>query len=131
MASCHSITYIDGELLGDPLDIKMFESTGWVLDECNEASNQYAINDLILAYVRPTSSQLIKSMISFEEDDSIVENQYELAIVKRFDFESALQRMSVIVKNLKDNTFRSYVKGSPEKMKDLCNPESIPNDFHQ
>lgn len=30
MASCHSLTKIDGELSGDPLDLKMFSATGWV-----------------------------------------------------------------------------------------------------
>lgn len=35
MATCHSLTLIDGELTGDPLDIKMFEATQWVtLREC-------------------------------------------------------------------------------------------------
>ena len=54
MASCHSLTYINSELLGDPLDIKMFECTNWVLDECNNISNSIAIlNDVVLAYVRP------------------------------------------------------------------------------
>ena len=33
MASCAAVTYVDGELVGDPLDIAMFKSTGWVLDE--------------------------------------------------------------------------------------------------
>jgi len=33
MANCTSITFVDGELIGDPLDVKMFEATGWVLDE--------------------------------------------------------------------------------------------------
>jgi cation-transporting ATPase 13A2 len=33
MASCHSITYVNNELIGDPLEIKMFESTEWELDE--------------------------------------------------------------------------------------------------
>lgn len=33
LASCHSATYVDGELIGDPLDVKMFEATGWVLEE--------------------------------------------------------------------------------------------------
>ncbi len=28
LATCHSLTLIDGELTGDPLDIKMFESIG-------------------------------------------------------------------------------------------------------
>lgn len=30
MATCHSLTKIDGQLSGDPLDLKMFEATGWV-----------------------------------------------------------------------------------------------------
>jgi len=30
MATCHSLTWIDGELSGDPLDLKMFEATSWV-----------------------------------------------------------------------------------------------------
>mmetsp|Transcript_12683 Transcript_12683/g.21348 ORF Transcript_12683/g.21348 Transcript_12683/m.21348 type:complete len:470 (+) Transcript_12683:712-2121(+) len=33
MASCHAITYVQGELVGDPLEIKMFESTQWELNE--------------------------------------------------------------------------------------------------
>uniref|UniRef100_A0A8C7FBI3 ATPase 13A3 n=1 Tax=Oncorhynchus kisutch TaxID=8019 RepID=A0A8C7FBI3_ONCKI len=32
MATCHSLTKIDGQLSGDPLDLKMFEATGWVSD---------------------------------------------------------------------------------------------------
>lgn len=30
MATCHSLTRIEGELSGDPLDLKMFLSTNWV-----------------------------------------------------------------------------------------------------
>ena len=30
MATCHSLTLIEGKLSGDPLDVKMFEATGWV-----------------------------------------------------------------------------------------------------
>lgn len=30
MATCHSITRIDGQLNGDPLDLNMFKFTGWV-----------------------------------------------------------------------------------------------------
>jgi|LauGreDrversion2_2_1035103.scaffolds.fasta_scaffold787039_1 hypothetical protein len=29
MAACHSLTFIRGDIVGDPLDIKMFESTEW------------------------------------------------------------------------------------------------------
>uniref|UniRef100_A0A7M4F4H9 Cation-transporting ATPase n=1 Tax=Crocodylus porosus TaxID=8502 RepID=A0A7M4F4H9_CROPO len=30
MVSCHSLVLLDGRMQGDPLDLKMFEATGWV-----------------------------------------------------------------------------------------------------
>lgn len=33
MASCHSLRNVDGELVGDPLDLKMFEFTNWSFEE--------------------------------------------------------------------------------------------------
>jgi len=30
MASCHSLTHINGSLAGDPLDLSMFNATNWV-----------------------------------------------------------------------------------------------------
>ena len=33
MATCHSLRLIDDELLGDPLDVKMFNFTGWSFTE--------------------------------------------------------------------------------------------------
>jgi cation-transporting ATPase 13A2 len=33
LATCHSITYVKDDLIGDPLDVKMFQSTGWILEE--------------------------------------------------------------------------------------------------
>ena len=30
MATCHSLTIIEGEIAGDPLDVIMFQFTGWV-----------------------------------------------------------------------------------------------------
>jgi magnesium-transporting ATPase (P-type) len=49
--------------------------------------------------------------------------------VRRFDFEAALQRMSVVVKHRLDSQLRLYVKGSPEKISELCSAESVPADF--
>ena len=39
--------------------------------------------------------------------------------------------MSVIIKNLYDSTFKSFVKGSPEKIRELCRAESIPRNFEE
>jgi cation-transporting ATPase 13A2 len=77
MACCHSLTYVNGLLVGDPLDIEMFNSTNWLLDESRSLNGS----------VRP-------------RDQNIA---YELEICRRFDFESKLQRMCSIVKNTSDN----------------------------
>ncbi len=31
LASCHSLALLGGQALGDPLELKMIESTGWVM----------------------------------------------------------------------------------------------------
>ena len=38
MATCHSLRMVDEELVGDPLDLKMFEFTGWSFDEGGQSS---------------------------------------------------------------------------------------------
>jgi cation-transporting ATPase 13A2 len=39
--------------------------------------------------------------------------------------------MSVAVKNVEENSYYSYVKGSPEMLKTLCVRESIPHDYDE
>jgi hypothetical protein len=34
MATCHSLTIIEGEIMGDPLDLIMFNATDWVSIFC-------------------------------------------------------------------------------------------------
>lgn len=40
MASCHTLVKVKGELLGDPLEVKMFESTKWIIEE-NDSNQKY------------------------------------------------------------------------------------------
>ena len=63
-------------------------------------------------------------------DDTSFNKTYRSALIRRFDFSSALQRMSVICKNDFDNKYKVFVKGSPEKICELCTPESLPNNFN-
>jgi cation-transporting P-type ATPase 13A2 len=72
------------------------------------------------------------SMMTNNLDNNNPNNKnYSLALIRRFDFSSKLQRMSVIVKNFLDNGLRAYVKGSPERIKDLCLDETIPDNFDE
>lgn len=40
MATCHSLRLVDSELIGDPLDLKMFEFTGWAFEEGEGRNSQ-------------------------------------------------------------------------------------------
>lgn len=90
MVTCHSITSIEGKLSGDPLDLKMFESTGWLLEEPETSEdNQF---DLVMpVVVRPPNKNTfttIEQVILFLNENvlfkilTILFNQY---MVHRLD----------------------------------------------
>jgi len=126
LASCHSITRVEGKLIGDPLDIEMFNSTGWILDEPIVGGEDP--NDSISAFVMPNAQQ---KNYDWTEESGAGLKPYQLGIVRRFDFTSKLQRMSVIVQNLRNSKYRLFVKGSPEKIMELSAPGSIPANYNE
>jgi magnesium-transporting ATPase (P-type) len=81
MASTHAITYVNGSLVGDPLDVKMFQATEWILDELHEKKNADAADENVIAFVHPKGAE---------------NSSYKSALIRRFDFTSTLMRMSVI-----------------------------------
>ena len=101
MASCTAITYVNDELVGDPLDVKMFQSTGWILDESDQLRQAVEDNSLVLAYVYPNSAKHDNQpdLGSVSSNDDLTKRTYRSALIRRFDFSSGLQRMSVICKN--------------------------------
>ena len=93
----------------------MLEDTDWQLVEDADGNAKLGGDDIMLAFVHPRG----------EADPQ----RHGLAIIKRYDFESKLQRMSVIVKYRRDQQYRAYVKGSPEKVAELCIPSSLPANY--
>jgi cation-transporting ATPase 13A3/4/5 len=93
----------------------------------------------VLAYARhPLSVAKISELradslftVSEISDKKSKEPTYQLALVRRYDFSSKLQRMSVIVRNFLDQSFRTFVKGSPERIRELCTSESLPKNFDE
>ena len=111
--------------------VEMFESTGWEMIEDSEDINNY--NPKISTYVRPKEekslTEKLEGLPGFNIDPENPEikkkmkDHYELGIIRRFDFSSKLQRMSTLAKNLSlENNITCYCKGSPEKIKELCQP---------
>uniref|UniRef100_A0AAQ5XVU1 Cation-transporting P-type ATPase N-terminal domain-containing protein n=1 Tax=Amphiprion ocellaris TaxID=80972 RepID=A0AAQ5XVU1_AMPOC len=110
LACCHTVTLLRGEPLGDPLELKMFESTdGNVLDA------EFG-GHKVLAVMRPPT-RIVSS------------TREAVAIVQRFPFSSALQRMSVVTVAHGGSSALAFMKGSPEMVASLCRVETVPAQF--
>ncbi|XP_059132830.1 polyamine-transporting ATPase 13A3 [Peromyscus eremicus] len=132
MATCHSLTKIEGILSGDPLDLKMFEAIGWILEEATE--EETALHNRIMpTVVRPSKQLLPESTAAGNQEMELFELPavYEIGIVRQFPFSSALQRMSVVARVLGDKRMDAYMKGAPEVIASLCKPETVPVDFEK
>lgn len=123
MATCHSLTVIEEELMGDPLDLIMFNATDWELEEPGEDQTRFDM--MVPTVVRP-KHQPVSHHASTEQLKG-----EDLGIVRQFPFSSSLQRMSVITRQLGARNFVLYVKGSPEMITSLSTPQSVPLDFHE
>lgn len=139
MTTCHSLRLVDGELVGDPLDIKMFEFTGWSFEESGRkisAIDFEELGDVPTPIVRPPAGStydiddstiltpVCVSAHSKPQADYTQKTPIELRMLKTFEFVSQLRRASVIVRQTGDSGGDIYVKGAPECMKDICDPES-------
>ena len=120
MATCHDLNIIGGEMRGDPLDEKMFSSTGWQLEM--EWEEQSKMDQLSMYYMKfPMTST-----------NSVI----QAAPQKLFQFSSDMQRMSVVIRVVEEQqggftepSTRVFCKGSPEMIQRLCLPETIPPDY--
>ncbi|CAN9500917.1 unnamed protein product [Ophioblennius macclurei] len=131
MATCHSLTKIEGQLSGDPLDLKMFEATGWILEEATEEETSLH-NRIMPTVVRPPKQLLPQEpTVSPEQDMELCElpSVYEIGIVRQFPFSSGLQRMSVVSRLLGEKRMDAYMKGAPEVVASLCKKATVPENF--
>ncbi|XP_047526862.1 polyamine-transporting ATPase 13A3-like isoform X1 [Vanessa atalanta] len=127
LASCHSLTSIQGQLKGDPLDLKMFEFTQWVLEEPGPENTRY--DNLTPAIVKPATvhNEDLQNLDNY--DPFTMEMPYEIGLLRRFHFSSSQQSMGVIARVLGQPQMVYYVKGAPEKVAGMCDPDSLPDNF--
>lgn len=103
MACNHTVVKLEetGELIGDPMEIELLRFSNCRLT--SETNNPYVI--------------------------FLFEGQlFSGEVYKRYDFDSSLQRMSVVTKLNNDQTY-IFAKGSPEIMLSIMAPSSIPSNY--
>ncbi|NWT58336.1 AT134 ATPase, partial [Erythrocercus mccallii] len=114
LAVCHSLIVWEGKIQGDPLDVKMFEATNWVIDDSSghQIEGQGSTHATV---VRPGP----------KATTAPVEG---ITILHQFPFSSALQRMSVIAQEIGGDP-QAFIKGAPEIIAMLCRAETVPSNF--
>ena len=139
MATCHTLRSLNGELLGDPLELKMFEFTGWVFEEGSQSttsSGAFEGTSIRPPVVKP---RLFSQSPTSDSGDHLVSylehiilffsnrkqgSTLELGILRSFEFIPQLRRQSVIVRRLGDSGVTIYAKGAPESIQEICAAES-------
>ncbi|XP_021249007.1 probable cation-transporting ATPase 13A4 isoform X2 [Numida meleagris] len=114
MVVCHSLIVLEGKIQGDPLDMKMFEATNWVIDDSSGHQTE-GQRSTCATVVRPGPKASSASVEGF-------------TILHQFPFSSTLQRMSVIAQET-GREKQIFTKGAPEMVAMLCRAETVPLNF--
>ncbi|PNW86612.1 hypothetical protein CHLRE_02g093700v5 [Chlamydomonas reinhardtii] len=153
LASCHGLARMGESLVGDPLDQKLFVATHWdLIDERPSLDGAYGgayggsaggagpqQTDIDGNVQGPGAGAAEAAQAEAEATGTGGGVQtyvrppgavHAYAIVKRFEFSAALQRNLVVVR-APDNSVAVFAKGSPEAIRALADPGSIPADFDQ
>ncbi|ELR48869.1 Putative cation-transporting ATPase 13A2, partial [Bos mutus] len=96
LATCHTLSRLQDTPVGDPMDLKMVESTGWVLEEGPVTDSTFGTQ--VLAVMKPPLQEPhLQGMVTLSYPPVLQEPPAPVSILGRFPFLSALQRMSVVV----------------------------------
>jgi magnesium-transporting ATPase (P-type) len=132
-ATNHSLSLIKGELLGDPMEDELFRfSSSSMTDQHEESSIMDPDEPVHLRKIHFPGSILASKPHIYEFSQAIEMKLKEeglsrpLFVLSVWDFKSSLQRMSVVVRDPKDGATYVFTKGAPERVVQLCRPESVP-----
>ncbi|KAI8393977.1 uncharacterized protein BYT42DRAFT_552937 [Radiomyces spectabilis] len=112
VATCHAVTTLNDQFIGNPVDIEMFRSSQWHMEGKSEENDDY-----VDTFTPPKATPASES--------------HAVHVLKRFEFVHARMSMSVAVLDTMTNKVHIFVKGAYEKIKDLAQPLSIPADYDQ
>ncbi|RKP09111.1 hypothetical protein THASP1DRAFT_14697, partial [Thamnocephalis sphaerospora] len=111
MAACHSVSVVNGRVIGNPVDAEQFRASRWSLHEGE----------------RPEYLDTLRPPKNASNADTLLLQQAH--VVKRFEFVHARASMSVIVLDPTDGHLHVFVKGSFERIKEASTPTSLPANY--
>ncbi|KAJ1674387.1 hypothetical protein EV182_003377 [Spiromyces aspiralis] len=118
LATCHAVTTVGDQHVGNPVDVEQFHASGWRLADKQQPDCH--------ARSPPLPYTCLDTLIAPHSDG---EKPRALHVVKRFEFAHARQSMSVATLDPATNHVHMFIKGSFERIKQVSDPHSIPADF--
>lgn len=114
----HSLSFIKGEVLGDPMEDELFKyAEGKLLEP--EAGD-----------LEKTGGFKYLKKVRYLGDITTASNDSTLFVLGVLDFKSELQRMSVIARDVEQSRMLVFTKGAPEKVLRLCSQGSLPDNVN-
>ncbi|KAJ3350112.1 hypothetical protein HDU83_009893 [Entophlyctis luteolus] len=102
MLCCHSVTIVGTRPVGNFVDVEMFRVTNAKLEKDDSCK------------IHPTTN-----------------GDKEILVINRFEFVHSNAYMTVVVQDSADGRIYVYIKGSFEKIREICDPKSVPKDASQ
>ncbi|DAZ98785.1 TPA: hypothetical protein N0F65_004001 [Lagenidium giganteum] len=108
LATCHALGSVDGDLVGNQVELKMFQTTNWTLIE------------------EETKPGQPNRLLARSHD-----GRNELEVLKRFEFDHHLMTMSVLVRHKVSGRSYIFTKGSFENVEAMCRARTVPLDYSE
>merc|ERR1740130_9951 len=153
LSACHSLVIVQGQLMGDPIELSALMGVRWNYDDKTSTSRpgNWAAEGAAIAKAKLEIEALKEGLPARKEKEGkLALLQQEMAaakrkaaasgrsirILQRHHFASKLQRMSTVcaTKGLRSSGSSDYcclVKGSPEALQKLVLPSSLPAWYQQ
>ncbi|KAI9317824.1 hypothetical protein DFJ73DRAFT_967558 [Zopfochytrium polystomum] len=109
MHTCHSVSTVGNKTVGNFVDVEMFKATGAALSALDDESGGGGGGSMVY----PST-----------------QGDRNLHVVKRFEFVHSNAYMTVLVRDPVENRLYVFLKGSFEKIRDICHPSSIPANYN-
>ncbi|ORX48327.1 hypothetical protein DM01DRAFT_1292119, partial [Hesseltinella vesiculosa] len=118
MATCHSVTVLHDQWIGNPVDIEMFKASKWTLKKAAQDEKE-------------AQEGYVDTLLPPQETPTVSASLQPVHVIKRFEFVHARMSMSVAVLDTATNKVHVFVKGAYEKIREISLPGSIPSDYDQ
>ncbi|KAI8976751.1 hypothetical protein BDB01DRAFT_852965 [Pilobolus umbonatus] len=110
IATCHAVSKVKDQYIGNPVDIESFNSMKWQL-------------------LPPAEPEYLDTLVAPACNPS--DDKKTVHVIRRFEFVHARASQSVAVLETDTQRVRVFVKGSFERIKNISNPRSVPADYDQ